>query len=318
MRLRREHPNPADAEILFAQAQAVAALRRAGVGLVGDIGNTLVSVAALRDAGMAAAVFHEVLRFRGSEAGAVIEEARRRMAAVETGSDVRVWLAPHAPYSVSPPLFRLIAEARHGEGLPPTCVHLGESEEEVEFLATGGGPFRTLLEDLGTWDDTWTVPRARPVEYLDALGALDRRTLVVHGVQLTDAELARVRHHGATVVTCPRSNAHVGVGAPPVARFYASGVAVAIGTDSLASAPDLGIFPELAAVRRLAPGVPAGRLLESATRTGAQALGFADWGTIEPGARAALIAVDAPGATADIEEYLVSGIEDEQVRVVSR
>jgi aminodeoxyfutalosine deaminase len=318
MRLRREHPDPADAEILFAQAQAVAALRRAGVGLVGDIGNTLVSVAALRDAGMAAAVFHEVLRFRGSEAGAVIEEARRRMAAVETGSDVRVWLAPHAPYSVSPPLFRLIAEARHGDGLPPTCVHLGESEEEVEFLATGGGPFRTLLEDLGTWDDTWTVPRARPVEYLDALGALDRRTLVVHGVQLTDAELARVRHHGATVVTCPRSNAHVGVGAPPVARFYASGVAVAIGTDSLASAPDLGIFPELAAVRRLAPGVPAGRLLESATRTGAQALGFADWGTIEPGARAALIAVDAPGATADIEEYLVSGIEDEQVRVVSR
>jgi aminodeoxyfutalosine deaminase len=70
-------------------------------------------------------------------------------------------------------------------------------------------------------------------------------------------------------------------------------VAVAIGTDSLASAPDLGIFPELAAMRRLAPGVPAGRLLESATRTGARALGFADWGTIEPGSRAALIAVRA-------------------------
>jgi aminodeoxyfutalosine deaminase len=317
MRLRREHPDPAEAEILAAQAQAIAALRRAGVGLVGDIGNTLVSVGALSEAGMAGAVFHEVLRFRGSDARAMLDEARRRMAAVDSCPDVRVWLAPHAPYSVSPALFRLIAETREREGLPPTSVHLSESVEEIEFLATGGGPFRTLLEDLGTWDGAWTVPRARPVEYLERLGAIDRRTLVVHGVQLSDAELARVRQHGATLVTCPRSNEHVGVGAPPIERFYASGVRVAVGTDSLASAPDLGIFPELAAMRRLAPGVPPGRLLESATRTGARALGFADWGTIEPGTRAALIAVAAPDAVADIEEYLVGGIDDGQVRVVS-
>ena len=64
--------------------------------------------------------------------------------------------------------------------------------------------------------------------------------------QLGDRALARV-----TVVTCPRSNAWTGAGAPPVSLFYASGVAVAVGTDSLASCPDLNMFSELATLRRL-------------------------------------------------------------------
>lgn len=321
MRLRREHPDPAGTEIVSAQAVAIAQLERAGVRIVGDVANTSISVAPLSRSRLGAAVFHEVLRFRAADADAALEQARVRMAEVQPGPNVRVAIAPHAPYSVSPRLFRLIAAARlergaaegAGPAMPPTSVHLGESREELEFLATGRGAFRALLEDLGTWDDTWTVPGARPVEYLDALGCLDARTLVVHGVQLTDQELARVRARGATLVTCPRSNAHVGVGAPPVARFYAAGVAVAIGTDSLASAPDLEIFPELALMRRLAPAVPAALLLESATRTGARALGFDEWGTIEPGARAALMTVQVPAGVPDIEEYLVSGIETDQV-----
>ena len=107
---------------------------------------------------------------------------------------------------------------------------------------------------------------------------------------------------------------------PPAAAFYASGVAVAVGTDSLASAPDLSVWPELAELRRLAPEVPAGRLLESATRTGAEALGFgSEFGTIEPGKRAALVAVSIPpaaGGAAEVEERLVSGIDVTQLRWV--
>jgi cytosine/adenosine deaminase-related metal-dependent hydrolase len=91
-------------------------------------------------------------------------------------------------------------------------------------------------------------------------------------------------------------------------------VAVAIGTDSLASAPDLSVFAEIAAARALAPDVPASRLLESATLTGARALGFDDeYGTIEPGKRARLLAVHIPAAVTDVEEYLVSGVEPDRV-----
>jgi cytosine/adenosine deaminase-related metal-dependent hydrolase len=148
------------------------------------------------------------------------------------------------------------------------------------------------------------------VAYLDRFGLVNRRLLAVHGVHLTDADLARLASAGATVVTCPRSNRWTGAGVPPIARFYASGVRVAIGTDSLASADDLNMFAELAEVRRLAAGVSARRLLESATREGAAALGFeGEHGTIAPGRRARLLTVRIPPAVRDVEEYLVSGIE---------
>jgi 5-methylthioadenosine/S-adenosylhomocysteine deaminase len=95
-----------------------------------------------------------------------------------------------------------------------------------------------------------------------------------------------------------------------LSAFYDAGVPVAFGTDSLASVEDLNLFSELALARRIAPSVPARRLLESATATGARALGFGDdYGTIEPGKRAALISVRLPPHVRDVEEYLVSGIQ---------
>ena len=151
-----------------------------------------------------------------------------------------------------------------------------------------------------------TLAESRCLDISDAPSALQRAVLHV---------LAAA---GATVVTCPRSNRWTGAGTPPIDRFYASGVRVTIGTDSLASVDDLNLFAELAEVRRLCPGIPAARLLESATIHGAAALGFADdYGSIEPGKRADLIAVRVPHAVEDVEEYLVGGIEPDAIRWLS-
>src|SRR5262249_43544046 len=148
-----------------------------------------------------------------------------------------------------------------------------------------------------------TAPGVSSVEYLDAAGFLDERVLAVHGVQMTHSDLARLAAHGTTLVACPRSNAHTGARVPPLDAFCASGVRVAVGTDSLASTPDLNVFAELAAMRRIAPGVPAAALLDSATRQGARALGFdADYGSIEPGKAARLLAVAIPSGVTDVEE----------------
>ena len=139
-------------------------------------------------------------------------------------------------------------------------------------------------------------------------------TLLVHGVQLEPDEIDRVARSGATIVTCPRSNAWTGAGVPPVPAFYAAGAAVAVGTDSLASAPDLNLFGELAHLRRLAPEVSARRILGSGTLAGAAALGRGrTHGAIETSRRSALIAVETPAAVQDVEEYLLTGIEPEQI-----
>jgi cytosine/adenosine deaminase-related metal-dependent hydrolase len=186
------------------------------------------------------------------------------------------------------------------------------------MLADGSGPWPGMLRFIGKMPANWTPPGVGPVEYLEGLGMLDARTLVVHGVQLQAPALERLAAIGCTLVTCPRSNQWVGVGAPPIERFYSSGVRVAIGTDSLASVADLNLFAELKTMRWLAPSVPARRLLESATTTGARALGFdADLGTIEAGKRAELIAVDLPPGVNDVEEYLVSGIAPGAIRWVT-
>jgi cytosine/adenosine deaminase-related metal-dependent hydrolase len=138
--------------------------------------------------------------------------------------------------------------------------------------------------------------------------------VVVHGVQFLGEDLARLRAIGATLVSCPRSNVYVGVGSPPLEAFYAMDVDVAFGTDSLASVADLDMFAELAEARRIAPRVPARRLIESATLVGARALRFdSDFGSLEPGRRAAVLAVRVPEGVADVEEYLVSGVPSESV-----
>jgi 5-methylthioadenosine/S-adenosylhomocysteine deaminase len=139
--------------------------------------------------------------------------------------------------------------------------------------------------------------------------------LAVHGVVLEDDELEHLARRDVVLVTCPRSNVWTGAGEPPVSRFYTSGGKIAVGTDSLASSPDMNLFNELAVLQRLAPDVSASRLLRSATLDGAQALGFdSDFGSIELGKLASLIAVDIPDNVDDVEKYLVNGFEPDRVR----
>jgi aminodeoxyfutalosine deaminase len=310
--VRARHPDPFAADIVHGVRAGVSEARAAGTGVVGDISNTLLSAGMLRDLGMPAHVFHEVLGFDLSDGAERVAVARRRMEALgELGPDVRVSIAPHAPYSVSPALFLSIADEVQ-ERL--TSIHLGESPEEVHFLRHGGGPIQAVLESVGAWNPAWTPPRCDPVEYVGKFGLLSDRLLAVHGVQLSYRELARLTAAGATLVTCPRSNRRVGAGSPPVDRFYASGVRVAIGTDSLASVEDLNVFAEMAAIRELSAAIAARDILASATRNGAEALGFGEhFGTIEAGKRAALVAVRVIPGVEDVEEYLVSGITPDQV-----
>jgi aminodeoxyfutalosine deaminase len=287
-------------------ARAVAEARAAGTALVGDVTNTLAAYDTVARSGLGGIVFRELLGFRAVDPEELVSAALARLSALPPAPRLAATVVPHAPYSVSPAFFAAIGAATDA----PLSVHLGESPEELQFLRDGTGAWRELLEGIGAWNDRWRAPGCGPVEYLDRLGLVNRRLLAVHGTQFREPEIARLAAAGATIVTCPRSNRWTGAGVPPIAQFYASGVRVAVGTDSLASVEDLNVFAELAAVRQLAPHVPARHLLESATICGAAALGLgAHHGTIDPGKRADLIAVRVPAGVDDVEEYLLQAIE---------
>lgn len=292
--------------------EAVREARAAGTSVVGDVTNTLAAYEPLADSNLAAAIFRELLGFNTEDPGALVAAACDELEALTPIERLRPSVVPHAPYSVAPELFRAIARASGGR---PISIHLAEAPEEMQFLRDGTGAWRELLGQLGVWSDAWHAPGCDPVDYLESLGLLGERLIAVHCTQLGRDALARLASAGASVVTCPRSNRWTGAGVPPIERFYASGVRVAIGTDSLASVEDLNLFAELAEVRRLAPAVPAARLLASATRDGAAALGFGrEYGTIEPGKQADLIAVSVPGGVDDVEEYLVNGVAPGAIR----
>ncbi len=243
VRTRRAGPPGGRETEISAARQAIASMTATGTALVGDISNTLLTPPLFAAAGLSGLVFHELLGFNEVDpAGAVreawarVDEARRNLQEPQgTSRDpigtaeprnhgtpephVSFSVVAHAPYSVSPALFAAIV-ARTGTA--PLSIHLAESPEEIEFLRSGLGPIRRMLETLGVWTGRWPVPACDPVLYVTDLGYLRPGTLVAHAVHVTDDGLERLRRAKAVIVTCPRSNLWVGAGSPRISHFYAA------------------------------------------------------------------------------------------------
>ncbi len=129
-------------------------------------------------------------------------------------------------------------------------------------------------------------------------GFLDGRTLAAHCVWLDDDDLELFRAHDVAVAHCPQSNAKLASGVARLTDMLRLGLRVGLGTDGPASNNDLDLWEELrlaALLARVQSGdaeaVPAATALALATRGGAEALGRADLGALEPGRRADLIRI---------------------------
>ena len=300
---RRDSVTSAQSEA--AAEAAIAFLEARGTVAVGEVTNTGFTALPLARSRLHAVVFLEVVGFKPAEAETVLRQAAVRLDALESDPDVkasgtrlRLALTAHAPYSVSSPLLKALA-GRAGAAAAPLSIHVAESEPEISFLQGQQGPLRDLLIRRGRWDGNGSLlghpATGGPVELLDRLGALSPRTLAVHAVHLGARDFARLQTRGVTVVTCPRSNRRLGVGLAPVPKLLSSGIPVALGTDSLASAPDLDLFAEMAALRQEHPGLAPAAVLRMATTNGARALGLdAAFGAIAPGKSARLLQVPVP------------------------
>ena len=292
----------------------------AGVTCLGEILTRNYGLATLRDlrlrgtayleflGGSSATLAEELARFDGR-----LAEARAILGDGGDTSGLRLGLSPHTPYSVTGPAIRAVAGRAHDADLP-LAMHLAESPDEVAFLRDGTGTIADLLrtaEPDGSPRETYRAGGygIGPVEHVTTHGLFraGHPTLIIHGTQLTDAEIAALHDAGAAVVLCPRSNALLLCGAAPVAALLASGVTLAIGTDSLGSNEDLDLFNELRALATLAraQGVAdeaalARRLLALATIEGARALALDDQlGSLTPGKLADLAILDLPAALGD-------------------
>ncbi|MCB2186537.1 MAG: amidohydrolase family protein [Deltaproteobacteria bacterium] len=265
-------------------ARAAQEMAGAGVALVGDITNTGLARPALWDAGLSQVSLYEALGAANAEPPA--PELTWRDGRLTAGA-----IAAHAPYSV--PGWRIQdLKERSRAGLGVFCLHLAESRAEVEFLRGEGEEGRRLARFLaarGVERRELGLRSPDGLRHLLALGVLDDRTLVVHGVQLTSPDLALLAATGASLCVCPRSNLGLTRAVAPVEEALARGMNLCLGTDSLASAPDLNLWREMAALAELKPELAPEAILTMATVGGARALGLAEsFGQVAPGRPAAL------------------------------
>ena len=105
---------------------------------------------------------------------------------------------------------------------------------------------------------------------------------------------------GVKVCLCPGSNRFLGVGSAPVERYLAQGILPALGTDSLASNPELSLWREMRLLAEASDAPDPSVIFAMATLGGAQALHLdAHLGSLEPGKEADVLAVPLaePAAT---------------------
>jgi 5-methylthioadenosine/S-adenosylhomocysteine deaminase len=257
---------------------------QSGITTVGDCSFSGAAATACAELGLRGTIYLEVFGEGAHTLAEQFEPMRARIADV-LSDEVRLGISPHAPYTCTVELYRACAELDL-----PVATHLAESDDETEFLRTGGGGWESfadlLVPPLGT-----TGIRA-----LADAGLLGPHVVAAHCVKADDEEIALLAEHDVAVAHCPRSNGILGCGVAPLAALRDAGIRVCVATDSPASTPSFDVFDEMrtaivgARARERRPdALTAADALELATAGGARALGLdAMLGSLAPGKQADL------------------------------
>ena len=286
------------AEIQAAIKQADQDMWDAGIQAVGDISNAPDTAAVKSASKMQYYTFVEAFDFL--QGGKMAEETFARAKATYDAQPEPKRYVPHAPYTVSADLHRLLREANPPKGV--VSIHNQETAAEDElFLSKSGGfidfyrDFGFSLEHFSPFPST-SSGQAGKTSLASTLPHLDPsiRTLFVHNTQTTtaDMELAEEWSEKVYWATCPNANLYIENRLPRYADFLEEGVRITIGTDSLTSNWQLSILEEMKTIQRYQRFVDTRTLVQWATLNGAEALGFdAQLGSLTGGKRPGLVSV---------------------------
>jgi cytosine/adenosine deaminase-related metal-dependent hydrolase len=281
-----------DIELIDSAKLGVAEGLLAGTTTFADTAPNEAAFTAMRTMGVRGIAYREVFGPDPKDAGtsaAQLADQVHTMKERETDL-VRVGVSPHAPYSVSDPLYAAVAKFAEQEQLP-VAVHIAEGEDEQLLVTRGEGAFEPFLRSRGIP----TAPRGRePLEIIEKTQLLRKGTLLIHAVRVSDAAIPRIADAGCGVAHCPASNARLGHGVAPIAEMMSAGVKVGLGSDSMASNDRMDLLEEarLASLAQRAvigrhDVVTAQQAFRLATLGGAEALGMdAEIGSLAVGKQA--------------------------------
>src|SRR5438105_2014464 len=283
----------------------------AGVTTYADTCSSTVALTAMCELGVRGTMYQETFGPDPSSCGAAIETLENQLAGLgpQQTDLVSLGVSPHAPYTVSDPLYAAVAKLARERKLP-LAMHIAERAAGEEMVTKGAGDFaeRWLRRGIEV------SRRARsPVGLLEKHDLLRPGSLLIHCVRVDDADITTIARRGCSVAHCPASNAKFGHGVAPLLPMLAAGIPVGIGSDPVASnnrmdilvEPRLAVLTHRAAARRH-DAFGAHQALELATNGGARALGLDDRiGSLEVGKDAdfAAFRIDIPRTTPAGDPY---------------
>ena len=264
--LNSSHWTPED----FARSALYGAKKaaEAGTTFIVDSSFTGNSAQALAQIGLRAIVGLELFGSSEAHADSIWQQwlaKYEKLNAVNKARDrslITLTVAPHAPYTVEPALWRQAKNWCAKNNLKLTA-HIAESSQECEWIkegnteldeylafvrslyAAGGQSLKDYdyLKDVR--DTSWRAKGGSPVTHLADRELLDKNTLAVHLVHASPDDLSILQKAGATVAHCPRSNSRLRNGRAAIEDFISARLPFAFGTDSLASVDDLDLRAEI-------------------------------------------------------------------------
>ncbi len=253
-----------------------------GLVAVGDISNSGNSAEVKKQSKLYYHTFVELFSFlpeRAEEAFANALELQKQFKPLATS------ITPHAPYSVSKDLFRLIKNySDANENL--LSIHNQECEDENKFYRYKLGAFNDLYKSFGI-DISYFKPQARnSIQSVLPLLSNRQNILMVHNTCTNLKDIYFVKRFDRKInwCFCPSANLYIEGRLPKIDLFVDEGFNITLGTDSLASNDKLCILSEMRVLQQHFPALSIGTLLEWATINGARFLGIDDEiGTLEVG-----------------------------------
>jgi len=275
--------------ILSAAEKADILMYKNGIVAVGDIANGIIAFEVKKGSKIDYFTFIEALGFSPVRAEKAFEWVKNCLATAEN-MGLKASIVPHAPYSVSTPLFNAIAaEAQLSDSI--LSIHSQECLEEDELYQTGRSGLSDHLRDNLGIDTTFFVPTGESalrsiLKYLPP----ENHLLLIHNLHTSQSDLdfiSSIRSLGKTwFVLCPGSNLYIQQTLPDVMLLRKNKAQICLGTDSLASNHQLSILEEMKILQSAFPDLSVNELTTWATYNGAKALKISDWaGSIEVGKR---------------------------------
>jgi len=271
-----------DSEILDAAAKADEEMEQNGIVAVGDVSNSAITVSIKTKSKLYYHNFIEVFGFDPKNADAVFSQA---ISVRDQFAPLAATITPHAAYSVSKELFKLIRkEAEQNNSI--LTIHNQESDEENKLYRYKQGSFLEFYNDLGL-DIEFFKPQARnSLQSIVPLLSNQQNVLMVHNTftSIKDVYFTRRFDRKINWCFCPEANLYIENALPKVNIFTHHGFNITLGTDSLASNNKLCMLNEMRVLQQHFPELELKELVEWATINGAKFLGIEDGkGTIEAG-----------------------------------